>query len=728
MSHTHTLVLTFVALMSSTTTTTGQTAAEPTMPIEAPTPPRAERRPHDLEAHGHVRSDDYYWLNDREDPEVIAYLEAENAYKNSVLADQRDLTERLFDEIVARIKPDDETVPYMDNGYLYSQRYAEGQEHPIYLRRPGGTDGEEEVMLDVNALAEPYDYYAVATREVSPDNRLLVYAEDTLSRRIYTLRFKDLVTGQTLDDRIENTAGNVVWAADNAHVFYTRKDATLRPDRVFRHRIGTDPAEDVEVYREVDPTFYTYLYKTKSREFVVVLSAATLTSEARVISADNPLGEFAVFEPRDREAKLEYFPDHAGATWYVRTNHDAVNFKVVRTPQDLTGKEHWVDVTPARDTVLVEGIEVFRDYLAVSERIGGIVRQRILPIAPGGPSSDAHAQVLEDHYVDFGEDAYFSAATANRQYDTDTVRLLFTSLTTPKTVYDYDVRTRELTQRKREEVLGGFDPAMYVSERLEVPARDGRRVPVSVVRHRETRLDGSAPLLQYGYGSYGYSMDPTFSSVRLSLLDRGFVWAIAHIRGGEELGRQWYESGKLLAKRNTFNDFEDVGRWLVESDYAAPGKLYAMGGSAGGLLVGAVVNQAPRLYDGVVAQVPFVDVVTTMLDESIPLTTGEYDEWGNPNDETYYRYMLSYSPYDNVAAQDYPNMLVTTGLHDSQVQYWEPAKWVARLRDRKTDSNQLLLHTNMSTGHSGQSGRYERYRETAMEFAWLLTLADVAGG
>ena len=724
MSHTQSLLVTLLTLMSIATSRVDAQEG-PASFGDSPTPPDADQRPYELTAHGDTRTDEYYWLNDREDPAVIAYLEAENAYKDSVLAEQADLRQRLFDEIVARIKPDDESVPYMDNGYLYSQRYAEGQEHPVYLRRRGGPEGEEEVLLDVNVLAEPYDYYNVGAREVSPDNRLLAYAEDTLSRRIYAIRFKDLTTGETLPDRLENTAGNLVWAGDNEHVFYTRKDSTLRPDKVYRHRLGTDPAEDVEVYHEADPTFYTYIYKTKSRDYVVILSAATLTSEAQVLRADDPTGAFATFEPRDRDAKLEYYPDHAGDTWYVRTNRDAVNFKIAETAEGATAKENWVDVTPARDTVLVEGMEVFKDYLAVGERMGGIVRQRILPISPGAASAPAES-LTEDHYVDFGEDAYSSGTTGNYEYDTPVVRLVFTSLTTPVTVYDYDVRTRELTQRKQQEVVGDFDPADYVSERIEVPVRDGKRVPVSIVRHRDTPLDGTAPLLQYGYGSYGNSLDPTFSSVRLSLLDRGFVWAMAHIRGGEELGRQWYEDGKLLNKRNTFNDFEDVGRWLVANDYAADDKLYAMGGSAGGLLVGAVINQAPELYDGVVAAVPFVDVVTTMLDETIPLTTGEYDEWGNPNDETYYRYMLSYSPYDNVAAQPYPNLMVTTGLHDSQVQYWEPAKWVARLRDVKTDDNQLVLHTNMETGHSGQSGRFARYEETAMEYAWLLSLAGAA--
>ena len=691
----------------------------------ATSPPVAPKQDKILEAHGHRRPDPYYWLNDRDDPAVIAYLEAENAYKDARLADQAGLRDELYEEIVARIKPDDESVPYMDRGYLYAERYETGKEHPVYTRRPGGPDGPEEILLDVNALAEPHAYYQVATRAVSDDNRLLVYAEDTLSRRIYTLRFKDLNTGETLADRIENTAGNVVWAADNETVFYTRKDETLRPDRVFRHVLGTPAEQDVEVFHESDPTFYTYVYRTTSREFLVIHSAATLTSEAQTLRADDPTGAFETFEPRNRDAKREYNVDHLGDKWYVRTNDAAVNFKIATTPVDKTGRAHWQDLVPARDTALVEGMELFDDYIVVSERVGGIVRQRILPLA-GKPSPDAPAErtpALTEHSIDFGESAYLSGTSTNKDPSSHVVRVYFTSMTTPATVYDYDVRTRALTQLKQQEVVGDFSPDDYVSERTAFPARDGKRVPLSIVRHRDTPLDGTAPLLLYGYGSYGNSMDPYFSSVRLSLLDRGFVYVIAHIRGGEELGRQWYEDGKLLNKQNTFNDFVDAGRWLVDHEYSAPDQLYGMGGSAGGLLIGAVVNQAPELWAGVIAAVPFVDVVTTMLDETIPLTTGEYDEWGNPNDERYYRYMLSYSPYDQVKAQAYPPMLVTTGLHDSQVQYWEPAKWVARLRELKTDDNELLLHTNMETGHSGQSGRYARHKETAMEYAWLLRTA-----
>ena len=686
--------------------------------------PVAARHDTTLEKHGDRREDPYYWLNDRDNPDVIAYLNAENAYKDAVLADQAGLRETLYNEIVARIKPDDESVPYMQRGYLYGERYRAGEEHPVYYRREGGADGEEEVLLDVNVLAKAYDYYAVGTREVSDDNRLLVYAEDTLSRRIYTLRFKDLRTGETLPDVIENTAGNVVWAADNQTVFYTRKDETLRPDRVFRHVLGTPAESDTEVYHERDDTFYTYVFRTKSRDFVCIHSAATLTSEVQFLRADQPDQPFETFEPRNRDAKHEYSVDHLGDLWYVRTNKDAINFKIVTAPVGKTGQAHWVDLVPARDTALVEGMELFDDYVVVSERVGGIVQQRILPLSLKPSTAPAeHTPAIAEHAIDFGESAYLSGISTNHDPSSPIVRVGFTSMTTPMSTYDYNVVTRELSLLKRQEVLGDFDAGNYVSERSDFAARDGKRVPLSIVRHKNTPLDGTAPLLLYGYGSYGNSMDPYFSSVRLSLLDRGFVYVIAHIRGGEELGRQWYEDGKLLKKENTFNDFVDAGRHLVEAKYCAPDQLYAMGGSAGGLLMGAVVNQAPEMWAGVIAAVPFVDVVTTMLDETIPLTTGEYDEWGNPNDERYYRYMLSYSPYDQVKPQPYPHLLVTTGLHDSQVQYWEPAKWVARLRALKTDNRQLLLHTNMSTGHGGASGRFARHQETAMEYAWLLTLA-----
>ena len=685
-------------------------------------PPKAARRDHQISTHGHTRQDPWYWLNQREDPEVIAYLEAENAYKDAVMAPLKAFEDQLFGEIVGRIKADDESVPYRDNGYIYSQRYSAGQEYPVYLRKKDEPGAEAVVMLDVNELAKPYSYYAVATREVSPNNKLLVYAEDTLSRRIYTLRFKNLETGETLEDKIENTAGNVVWAADNKTVFYTRKDETLRPYKVFKHVLGTPVEQDVEVFHEEDDTFYTYIYKTKSRDYVVIHSGATLTSEARFIPADQPNAAFKIFEPRNREAKLEYGIDHDGKRWYVRNNLDAVNFKLSVAEEGKTSRKDWKDLVPGRAEALVEGFELFKDFLVLSERVNGIVQQRIIPMSGNGAGSD-----IKDHIVDFGASAYYSGTGVNQDLDTRTVRLVFTSMTTPVSEYDYDVASGKLKLLKRQEVVGDFNPEEYVDERIQVAARDGKMIPLSIVRHKNTKVDGTAPLLLYGYGSYGNSMDPTFSSVRLSLLDRGFVYVIAHIRGGEELGRQWYEDGKLLKKRNTFTDFIDAGKALVEKGYAAKDQLYAMGGSAGGLLMGAVVNMEPDMWAGIVAAVPFVDVVTTMLDESIPLTTGEFDEWGNPKEQPYYEYMLSYSPYDQVEAKAYPHMLVTTGLHDSQVQYWEPAKWVAKLREMKTNNKQLLLHTNMETGHSGASGRFARYRETAMEYAWLLSLAGKAG-
>ncbi|MFK8056081.1 MAG: S9 family peptidase [Saprospiraceae bacterium] len=698
----------FVVLLTSMSS---MTTAQSNAPIAA-------KKAKTLTAHGHDRIDNYYWLNDREDQEVLDYLNAENTYKDGLLAGQQELQTKLFDEIVARIKADDETVPYMKKGYLYSTRYRKGDEHPIHVRKKGGAEGAEEIMLDVNVLAKPFDYYAVGSRTVSPNNKLLVYGEDTLSRRIYTLRFKDLETGEVLPDAIENTAGNVVWAADNQTVFYTVKDETLRPFKVLRHKLGTPVADDVEVYNESDPTFYTYIYTSKNDDYLLIHSAATLTTEAQYLKADNPTGEFKTFEPRNRDAKLEYELDFAEGVWYIKTNKDAVNFKIATTPSGKTSQDNWKDLVPAREDAFVEGMDLFKKYIVVSERIGGIVKQRILP------RQTLNIGVLTDHHVDFGEDAYLSYTSTNHDYDTPVVRVGFTSMTTPNSVYDYNVNDKKLTLLKRQEVIGDFDPASYTSERIDVPARDGKMVPLSIVRHKDTPLDGTAPLLLYGYGSYGNSMDPYFSSVRLSLLDRGFVYVVAHIRGGQELGKQWYEDGKLLKKMNTFNDFIDAGKWLTANKYAANDQLYAMGGSAGGLLMGAIINLEPEMWAGIIAAVPFVDVVTTMLDETIPLTTGEFDEWGNPKEKESYDYMLSYSPYDQVEAKAYPNMMVTTGLHDSQVQYWEPAKWVAKLRDMKTDDNQLILHTNMSTGHGGAAGRFERYKETAMEYAWLLKLAD----
>jgi oligopeptidase B len=677
-------------------------------------PPVAEARPHQVVApHGHVRVDPYYWLRDPEDPEVIAYLEAENAYADALMDHTEALQERIFEEIRGRIQETDMSVPYRRGSYWYYTRHEEGKDYPIYARKRGSLDAHEEVMLDGNERAAPHPYYR-SSWQVSSGEDILAFAEDTVGRNLVTIRFKDLRTGELLDDVIADAGWNMVWAEDNRTLFYTRREpVTLRTYRIYRHVLGTDPAEDELVYEETDPTFSTFVYKTKSREYIVIGSRHTLSNEYRFVRADRPQEDFRLFLPRERGH--EHSIDHFASHFYIRTNDDALNFRLMRTPVDRTGRAHWEEVIPHRDDALLQGFEIFRDHLVVSERIDGLAQLRIRPW-----SGDA------EHYIAFDEEAYVAYPQINPEYDTGTLRFVYESLTTPSSIYDYDMDTRERTLLKREEVLGGYDPAEYHTERVYATARDGTRMPISLVYRSDLRAEGPQPLLLYGYGSYGASMDPWFSSLRLSLLDRGFIYAIAHIRGGQEYGRAWYEDGKLLNKKNTFRDFIDVGEHLVREGYTAPDRLYAQGGSAGGLLMGAVINKRPDLFHGVIAAVPFVDVVTTMLDESIPLTTFEWDEWGDPRDPVYYEYMLSYSPYDNVAAQDYPHLLVTSGLHDSQVQFWEPTKWVARLRARKTDDNRLLLRTNMEAGHGGASGRYQRWREIAFEYAFLLDLAGLA--
>lgn len=708
-------LLAFFAACKNTAQQTDTTQSTSSMMYEKMNLPMpvAKTVPKELSIHGDTRNDEYYWLNQREDPEVIAYLNSENEYREQMTSHIKTFQGKLFEEIKGRIKQDDESVPYKENGYFYITRFETGKEYAIYSRKKGSLDAKEEIMLDANELAKPYKYYAVGNRAVSSNNKILAYGEDTLSRRIYTLRFKNLETGKMLPDVIPNTSGGAVWANDNQTIFYSVKDDALRPYKVFKHKLGTPASADVEVFHEADETFASGVYKTKSKRYIVIASFQTLSTEYRVLDADKPDGAFKIIQPRTRG--LEYSMDHYGDKFYIRTNLDAKNFRLMETPVTATTKENWKEVIPNRDDVLLEGMEIFEDYLVLSERIKGITQLRVRPW-------DGSAE----HYVQFGEDAYLAYVDVNPEFNTDVLRVGYTSLTTPASTYDYNMSTKKLTQLKQQAVLGGFNRDDYASERIYVKVRDGVQVPVSIVYKKGFKKDGSQPFLIYGYGSYGASMDPTFNSARLSLLDRGFGFAIAHIRGGEELGRQWYEDGKLLKKKNTFNDFVDCSEYLVQNKYTNTDKLFAMGGSAGGLLMGAVVNMRPDLFKGVIAAVPFVDVVTTMLDESIPLTTGEYDEWGNPNDKTYYDYMKSYSPYDNVSAQAYPAMLVTTGLHDSQVQYWEPAKWVARLRAKKTDKNPLLLYTNMDTGHGGASGRFERYKEVAMEYAFLLDLAGLA--
>lgn len=677
--------------------------------------PRAKKIPVNLEKHGDVRVDNYFWLRERDNSEVLDYLSRENFYNEQMTASTKELQEELFQEVKKRIKEDDSSVPYKLNGYWYITRYKKGKDYPIYSRKKDSLDAPEEILFDVNEMAKGYDYYRLGGLSVSRDNKLISFAVDTVSRRQYTIQIKNLETGEILPEKIENTTGGSTWANDNKTLFYARKDEeTLRSDKIYKHHLGESGKEDSLVFHEEDETFNTYVYKSKSNRFLIIGSSSTLTSEYRFLDADDPDGEFTVVQPRIRglEYSIAHYQDH----FYILTNKDgAFNFKLMKAPVESPGMEHWEDVISHREDVLLEDVDLFRDYLVVSERNDGL--------------NKIHVQrwdKTEAYFLPFDNETYTAFTGTNPDFDTEILRYTYNSMITPTQVVDFNMRTREKNVKKELEVLGGdFDKDNYVSDRIWATAQDGTKIPMSLVHRKGLKKDGSNPVLQYAYGSYGSTIDPYFSNVRLSLLDRGFIFVIAHIRGGEYLGRQWYEDGKLLKKKNTFTDFIDCSRHLIDEKYTAPEHLYASGGSAGGLLMGAVANMAPQLYNGIIASVPFVDVVTTMLDESIPLTTGEYDEWGNPNDPEYYRYMKSYSPYDNVTAQDYPNMLVTTGLHDSQVQYWEPAKWVAKLRELKTDRNKLLFHINMDSGHGGASGRFEALREVAEEYAFLLDLEGI---
>ncbi|MFO7923759.1 MAG: S9 family peptidase [Bacteroidales bacterium] len=678
-----------------------------------PKPPVAEKIPHEMTIHDHTRIDNYYWMRERENPRVIEHLEAENSYTESVLKHTETLQEELYNEIIGRIKQTDESVPYFDNGYYYYYRYEEGGEFPIYCRKKESLEAVEEVMLNVNEMAEGHSFYNVTGMNVSPDNKLLAFGIDSVGRRKYALRFKDLETGEILPDNISGTNGYVAWAGDSRTVYYTiQNETTLRSEKVYRHVLGNDPDERDLVYFEEDETYRVGVFTTKSKEYIMIVSSSTLSTEYRFAKADNPGDDFRIFHPREED--MRYSVDHHGDKFYILTNWDAMNFRLMETFTGRTGKENWKELVAHREDVLLGGMEIFNDYLVLSERKNGL---RQLYVYKWNDSTG--------HYLEFPEEVYTAGISVNPDFESEVLRFSYSSLTTPNSVFDYNMRTRERELLKRDEVLGDFDPGNYKSRRLYATAGDGTKIPVSLVYRRGIEMDASNPLLLYAYGSYGASTDPRFSSVRLSLLDRGFIYAIAHVRGGQEMGRYWYEDGKLLAKMNTFTDFNDCAQFLIDQNYTSPQNLFAQGGSAGGLLIGAIINLKPELYRGVIAAVPFVDVVTTMLDDSIPLTTAEYDEWGNPNDPEYYRYMLSYSPYDQVSRQEYPAMLVTTGLHDSQVQYWEPAKWVAKLREFKTGDNLLLLHTNMEAGHGGASGRYQRYREIAMEYAFLIDLAGV---
>jgi len=667
-------------------------------------PPQARKIIKELTIHGDTRIDNYYWLNDKENPDVIHYLTAENEYTEAMLKHTNNFQQKLFNEIVGRIKQTDESVPYKKNGYFYYQRFEEGKEYPIYCRKAGTMEADEEVILNVNELAEGHNFYQVSSLQISSNNQLLAFGVDDVGRRKYSIHFKNLATGKILKDKIKNTTGSAAWANDNSTVFYTIKDETLRPYKILRHRLGSE--NDLEVYHEQDSTFSVSVFKSKSEKYLFIGSFHTLSTEYLFSDADQPDGKFKIVQPREKD--LEYQVDHYQEKFYIRTNWQAKNYRLMETPVNKTNKRNWTDVIGHRDDVLLETMELFKDFLVLQERKAGLTQLRII-----------RWKDMSDYYLDFGEPAYVAYISTNPEFDSDVLRYGYTSLTTPNSTFDYNMNTMKKKLLKQQEVVGDFTSTQYQTERLFAEARDGTKIPISLV-YKKDQKKKDMPLLLYGYGSYGYSMEPYFSSVRLSLLDRGFVYAIAHIRGGQEMGRWWYEDGKLLKKKNTFTDFIDCGKYLVESNYTSPEKLFAEGGSAGGLLVGAVMNMQPDLFKGIIAGVPFVDVVTTMLDESIPLTTGEYDEWGNPNEKSYYNYMLSYSPYDNVEAKDYPALLVTTSLHDSQVQYYEPAKWVAKLRELKTDNNLLLLKTDMEAGHGGKSGRFKRYHDTALEYAFML--------
>lgn len=681
--------------------------------------PIADKKEHWRNIHDDKVLDDYYWMYDYfgkgpDSTKVVDYLKAENAYLDATMSETKAFQADLFTEMKARIKEKDESVPVFKNGYYYYSRTEDGKQYYKYCRKKGTLDAKEEILLDVDQMAEGHSYFAATGFDVSEDNKLLAYGVDLVSRRQYSIHVKNLETGEILSDVISNTEGDPCWAADNKTIFYTSKNpVTLLSEKIQRHTLGMDPAKDVLVYEEKDKSNYIGVGKSKNNKYIFIVSNATMSSEWRMIEASKPNDSFHVFQPRMKDVLYDVIP--LSDKFLIRTNKDdAKNFKLMECPLGKTEASNWKEVIPVRNDVLLQSVEEFKDFIVINERKDGLVKLRIRSLKDNS-----------EHYLDFGEPAYSANFGANPEYNSSNLRYGYTSLTTPYSTFDYNMATKVKTLKKQQEVLGGYNSTDYVTERLYATAKDGTKVPISLVYKKGFKKDGNAPLLLYGYGSYGASMDASFTSTRLSLLNRGFVYAIAHIRGGQEMGRQWYENGKLMKKINTFTDFIDCGKFLVAEKYTSPKHIYAMGGSAGGLLMGAVVNMAPDLWHGIIAQVPFVDVVNTMLDESIPLTTNEFDEWGNPKEKDAYFYMKSYSPYENVEKKNYPNMLVTTGLHDSQVQYFEPAKWVAKLRDMKTDQNVLLLHTNMEFGHGGASGRFDYLKDVALNFAFLFTLEGI---
>ncbi len=681
-------------------------------------PPVAEKQNHIRDIHGDKVNDPYYWMIDyfkkgKDSTKVVEYLTAENNYLNAMMKDTAPLQEKLFTEMKGRIKEKDESVPTFRNGYYYYTKTETGKQYYKYCRKKGNLNAPEEILLDVDQLAEGKPYFAASGFSISPDNTKMIYGVDDVSRRQYKLFLKDLTTGKTTELGIKNTTGGSIWANDNKTIFYTAKNPeTLLTEKIVRHTLGTDPAKDVVVYHEKDNTNYIGVGKSKNEKYIMIYSGATTSSETRFLKADDPYGTFKVFQPRIKD--VLYDVTALEDKFLITTNKDALNFKVMETPLDKTGVENWKDFIPHRKEVLMEGITEFKNYLVFSERQNGLSQLVIYDRKTG-----------KKEFLKFDEPTYTVYPSGNPEYNTDNFRFGYTSMITPSSQYEQDLKTGKRTLLKQQEIIGGYDKNNYVTERLFATAKDGTKIPISIVYKKGYKKDGNSPLLLYAYGSYGNSMDASFSSTRLSLLDRGFAYALAHIRGGQEMGRQWYEDGKMMKKKNTFTDFIDCGEYLVQEKYTSPKHLYAQGGSAGGLLMGAVANMAPNLWNGVISQVPFVDVVNTMLDESIPLTTNEYDEWGNPNNKEAYFYMKSYSPYENIEKKNYPNILVTTGLHDSQVQYFEPAKWVAKLRDLKTDKNVLLLKTDMDYGHGGASGRFDYLKDVALVYAFMFKLEGI---
>ena len=672
--------------------------------------PIAKKRTKVFNEFGNIRKDDYYWLNERSNEEVIEYLKAENSYCEDELSDTTELRENLFNEIKSRIKQDEITEAFLYNNWYYYSRYEEGKEYPVYCRK-SSPEGEETIMLDGNEMSKGLAFFHIGSWEIADDNNLLAFSVDTVSRRKYDIKFKDLTTGEIIDEGIKNTSGSFCWAADNKTIFYSRRDDSLRPYKIFRHKLGSPAEDDVEVYHETDNTFTTSVYRSKLGKYIIIENQSTTTDECLILDASNAEGDFKIFAKRKRG--VEYSIYHQEDRFLIKTNKDALNFKLMQCPLKNTESNYWEEFITHDQNALLEDVEVFKNHLVISKREDGLVKFKIYDKANNQSS------------IKFDEEDYYSYDISNYEYDYNIFRLAYTSLKTPRSIIDVNLENGKQELKKTDKLAVDYNPENYITERKYALGRDGVKIPVSLVYRKGLKPDANTKLFLYAYGSYGISSESTFRSHRLSLIDRDFIYAIAHIRGGEDLGRQWYEDGKLLKKKNTFYDFIDVGDYLISEKYCSKDTLFAMGGSAGGLLIGAVINMRPDLFKGVIAAVPFVDVVTTMLDESIPLTTGEYDEWGNPNKKEYYDYMLSYSPYDNVEAKDYPAILVTTGLHDSQVQYWEPAKWVAKLRELKTNDNLVLLKTNMDYGHGGASGRFEIHRETALEYAFLLKLCGI---